>query len=121
MRARFLTAPTLSFLETISVPHNQWQPAVSNTMHCLRSEEHTSELQSRSDLVCRLLLEKKKNIRTIVMKSDMLHERADQLQYPYFCLIRLLHLARELSIVSKERHDLPALPCSSADMVTHVS
>src|SRR2546421_3679960 len=27
-----------------------------------RSEEHTSELQSRSDLVCRLLLEKKKNM-----------------------------------------------------------
>src|SRR2546421_8462477 len=29
-----------------------------------RSEEHTSELQSRSDLVCRLLLEKKKNTAT---------------------------------------------------------
>src|SRR2546421_4769714 len=28
-----------------------------------RSEEHTSELQSRSDLVCRLLLEKKKKKR----------------------------------------------------------
>src|SRR3982750_3167757 len=28
---------------------------------CTRSEEHTSELQSRSDLVCRLLLEKKKD------------------------------------------------------------
>src|SRR5690349_23328158 len=28
----------------------------------LRSEEHTSELQSRRDLVCRLLLEKKKTI-----------------------------------------------------------
>src|SRR2546428_855904 len=27
-----------------------------------RSEEHTSELQSRSDIVCRLLLEKKKTI-----------------------------------------------------------
>src|SRR2546428_4640475 len=27
--------------------------------HVVRSEEHTSELQSRSDLVCRLLLEKK--------------------------------------------------------------
>src|SRR2546421_11058977 len=27
----------------------------------IRSEEHTSELQSRSDLVCRLLLEKKKS------------------------------------------------------------
>src|SRR2546421_9096095 len=32
----------------------------------LRSEEHTSELQSRSDLVCRLLLEKKK-------KTDVRH------------------------------------------------
>src|SRR5439155_5154693 len=29
-----------------------------------RSEEHTSELQSRGHLVCRLLLEKKKNKRT---------------------------------------------------------
>src|SRR3712207_7798079 len=29
--------------------------------HLLRSEEHTSELQSRQYLVCRLLLEKKKN------------------------------------------------------------
>src|SRR5260221_8002792 len=34
----------------------------------IRSEEHTSELQSHSDLVCRLLLEKKK--------------RYDKLQYP---------------------------------------
>src|SRR6266403_3213179 len=31
----------------------------------LRSEEHTSELQSRRDLVCRLLLEKKKKTITI--------------------------------------------------------
>src|SRR3712207_6944768 len=30
--------------------------------HHTRSEEHTSELQSRQYLVCRLLLEKKKNI-----------------------------------------------------------
>src|SRR5690606_40071818 len=29
----------------------------------IRSEEHTSELQSRENLVCRLLLEKKKNTR----------------------------------------------------------
>src|SRR5699024_11505790 len=35
----------------------------------LRSEEHTSELQSRFDLVCRLLLEKKKNT------EGTLHER----------------------------------------------
>src|SRR5260221_9854917 len=33
-------------------------------MNVLRSEEHTSELQSHSDLVCRLLLEKKKKNNT---------------------------------------------------------
>src|SRR2546428_3647577 len=37
--------------------------------HRLRSEEHTSELQSRSDLVCRLLLEKKKNSYDIATPS----------------------------------------------------
>src|SRR2546421_222077 len=35
-----------------------------NPPNQIRSEEHTSELQSRSDLVCRLLLEKKKNNRS---------------------------------------------------------
>src|SRR5690349_23020755 len=35
--------------------------SASRTMQRARSEEHTSELQSRRDLVCRLLLEKKKN------------------------------------------------------------
>src|SRR5690349_1505359 len=33
---------------------------------CVRSEEHTSELQSRRDLVCRLLLEKKKVIHLLM-------------------------------------------------------
>src|SRR5256886_9183477 len=33
-----------------------------NTFHSGRSEEHTSELQSQSNLVCRLLLEKKKQL-----------------------------------------------------------
>src|SRR5688572_32343560 len=31
-----------------------------DALACVRSEEHTSELQSQSNLVCRLLLEKKK-------------------------------------------------------------
>src|SRR2546427_2650340 len=35
-------------------------PKVSRCVPGLRSEEHTSELQSQSNLVCRLLLEKKK-------------------------------------------------------------
>src|SRR5690606_41830943 len=37
--------------------------ATCSLRHWLRSEEHTSELQSRENLVCRLLLEKKKNTR----------------------------------------------------------
>src|SRR2546430_5799798 len=36
-------------------------PARRDPMFAQRSEEHTSELQSQSNLVCRLLLEKKKN------------------------------------------------------------
>src|SRR3989442_11310600 len=37
-----------------------------------RSEEHTSELQSRPHLVCRLLLEKKKNISSIVLHARII-------------------------------------------------
>src|SRR2546430_9767103 len=48
----------------------------------IRSEEHTSELQSQSNLVCRLLLEKKKTIeedtasKNIVLQADkfMIHD-----------------------------------------------
>src|SRR2546430_10218908 len=36
-----------------------WTSSTSDTI-AVRSEEHTSELQSQSNLVCRLLLEKKK-------------------------------------------------------------
>src|SRR2546427_1484303 len=39
----------------------------------IRSEEHTSELQSQSNLVCRLLLEKKKK-NTIRTKSEQCNE-----------------------------------------------
>src|SRR5436309_6972305 len=37
----------------------------------LRSEEHTSELQSRENLVCRLLLEKKKKNLTLLLKYQI--------------------------------------------------
>src|SRR2546429_7352769 len=59
-------------------PERWCQPAeVSGSLSAkrpLRSEEHTSELQSRLHLVCRLLLEKKKKI-------QRLHDR----------LVRILH------------------------------
>src|SRR3712207_8901163 len=46
---------------TINIAH--WLPGRPASPHAadIRSEEHTSELQSRQYLVCRLLLEKKKH------------------------------------------------------------
>src|SRR5256885_5339305 len=38
--------------------------------YCLRSEEHTSELQSPCNLVCRLLLEKKKKDMSCGVRDD---------------------------------------------------
>src|SRR5437773_6057021 len=40
---------------------DQWGP-IQDIQFKIRSEEHTSELQSHHDLVCRLLLEKKKHL-----------------------------------------------------------
>src|SRR2546430_10391307 len=39
-------------------------------LHYIRSEEHTSELQSQSNLVCRLLLEKKNFVFRIAQEPD---------------------------------------------------
>src|SRR2546428_5595394 len=51
--------------EGIQVDHHHVDRPDPVALHLsdMRSEEHTSELQSRSDLVCRLLLEKKKKNR----------------------------------------------------------
>src|SRR5687768_17909647 len=52
------------FREFTAEPINRYasteQPLLETGQRLLRSEEHTSELQSRLHLVCRLLLEKKK-------------------------------------------------------------
>src|SRR2546421_9254549 len=45
-----------------------------------RSEEHTSELQSRSDLVCRLLLEKKKTNKYLPTATAARRADPDQLK-----------------------------------------
>src|SRR5436305_10337960 len=45
-----------------------------------RSEEHTSELQSRPHLVCRLLLEKKKNTNPCRRSGDRLDSRQPRTQ-----------------------------------------
>src|SRR2546426_8789005 len=54
----------LAELPKKDVPPKYEEPALLKQMQAFgyRSEEHTSELQSPCNLVCRLLLEKKKNI-----------------------------------------------------------
>src|SRR5687768_18008973 len=53
----------------------------------MRSEEHTSELQSRLHLVCRLLLEKKKEQRPVDAPSEVLFLTVVRNRHPpYLCL-----------------------------------
>src|SRR6266496_6512643 len=64
---------TLSLHDALPIRHTttpDWGPQLPWVAEA-RSEEHTSELQSRRDLVCRLLLEKKKKIlfSTITLKK----------------------------------------------------
>src|SRR5713101_8706944 len=49
-----------------------WSPSVQRLRlwPLLRSEEHTSELQSHVNLVCRLLLEKKKNYHSLKLNDE---------------------------------------------------
>src|SRR5882757_2219254 len=54
-------SPSISCSPSSSIPRE----SVSMADLSLRSEEHTSELQSRQYLVCRLLLEKKKQLRRV--------------------------------------------------------
>src|SRR2546421_7052919 len=52
-------------LDSVATPFGETADALGGSavfFSVARSEEHTSELQSRSDLVCRLLLEKKKSL-----------------------------------------------------------
>src|SRR5690606_40177508 len=52
------------------IPSDRTQAlAATSTSSLPRSEEHTSELQSRENLVCRLLLEKKKQIGVLALGS----------------------------------------------------
>src|SRR2546427_5796030 len=56
-----------------------WRPSRPRSWPALRarSEEHTSELQSQSNLVCRLLLEKKKKTKNSELSVDTNDDRRD--------------------------------------------
>src|SRR5437868_11747705 len=54
-------------------PSGRRRTFLTKSVARIRSEEHTSELQSRFDLVCRLLLEKKKKHNTLRLRSQTHH------------------------------------------------
>src|SRR5438034_6269296 len=58
--ASAMMLPTCLSVLALMVPTCAIMSPFTSRESLLRSEEHTSELQSHSDLVCRLLLEKKK-------------------------------------------------------------
>src|SRR2546429_4035000 len=58
--------------------------SVSSTKKSNRSEEHTSELQSRLHLVCRLLLEKKK--KNTILKSTTQHTPSSRHTQRFQCV-----------------------------------
>src|SRR3712207_7734575 len=57
--AYFMKSPPVQYSDAEA--HDLVEAFIADTTPAVRSEEHTSELQSRQYLVCRLLLEKKKN------------------------------------------------------------
>src|SRR5690606_40459312 len=64
-----MQVPTLSPITSSSLsPASSRASAAPISANCTRSEEHTSELQSRENLVCRLLLEKKKQTHTALRR-----------------------------------------------------
>src|SRR3712207_7090908 len=60
-------------LGAVAAGHAADLVALDHARSFRRSEEHTSELQSRQYLVCRLLLEKKKNCITSEEQTQQLH------------------------------------------------
>src|SRR2546430_9074680 len=62
---------------TVKVPAERFIPR-DHQKRKARSEEHTSELQSQSNLVCRLLLEKKKKIHILLNFYAVSHHSLHQ-------------------------------------------
>src|SRR5258707_2151660 len=70
-RSQALTTNSASELQAAPEGWVRLRPSSAIAKITQRSEEHTSELQSRQYLVCRLLLEKKKKKRTRCVHSSM--------------------------------------------------
>src|SRR5207249_6294253 len=70
-RRRILLIASCSLSKEIRPGAPPSKGAIVGSRPSCRSEEHTSELQSRFDLVCRLLLEKKKKTTHLVQTNHL--------------------------------------------------
>src|SRR3712207_7305049 len=77
-----------------------WNPTASTTTAGCRSEEHTSELQSRQYLVCRLLLEKKEGDSDAEPATEHRAPVSLTTELPVFLNARVQPALREPSTVS---------------------
>src|SRR5256886_1847783 len=87
-------------------PRSQWRPGMT------RSEEHTSELQSQSNLVCRLLLEKKKSLCAVLAGGTFLPlpcRRAKDIPRPKSSLDRNATVRR---VIDSAHQSSPCMSCS---------
>src|SRR5438105_7084728 len=73
-RVHRLDADARACLGRVELPRHRYSLSV-------RSEEHTSELQSRVDLVCRLLLEKKKTQKSHHSRSRQIEQKGRRLTF----------------------------------------
>src|SRR3989442_11525501 len=78
---------TLSLHDALPISREGWRHALRRGHRCprrharCRSEEHTSELQSRPHLVCRLLLEKKKKNEKTGLGIRRSHRDRNQIEW----------------------------------------
>src|SRR5256885_5882972 len=70
VRAQPLFAVSAHYPAVVAAAFMQRRKTLRNALKPLRSEEHTSELQSPCNLVCRLLLEKKKKTEDMLISRQ---------------------------------------------------
>src|SRR2546422_5486037 len=90
--ARALATASRASAATTGERPGSWPTSRTATPRPKRSEEHTSELQSRLHLVCRLLLEKKK-------KPDTTHHNQPRHPHPRLLQLKPHLLARPFSAI----------------------
>src|SRR5215813_448330 len=103
---------TLSLHDALPISPGSRSPCRScpgrSAFHWARSEEYTSELQSRPHLVCRLLLEKKNRVCSRPSLLCLMHRRSPlSTLFPYTTLFRSRLVVDHLAVLVQE--DRPSI------------